>query len=127
MIVRALLFAALAVSPASADEVPSGQSVSLHEVLVDERGGTTWLRFRFLAPQIGADAGKIGFDVAGQDMLHLCDTLALTYIDDFELPGDRIVISLMDRVTDFAVADPDATQYFEAFRPVDGSCMWDEF
>lgn len=127
MIARALLLATLAVSPACASDVPSGQSVSLHEVLIDEREDATWLRFRFLAPQIGSGDGNIGYDVAGQDMLHLCDTLALTYIEDFELPGDRIVISLMDRVTEFAVADPDATQYFEAFRPVDGSCMWDEF
>ncbi|QUJ77059.1 hypothetical protein KDD17_03225 [Sulfitobacter albidus] len=112
---------------AQAEDVPSGQDVTLHEVLVDRQGEATWLRFRFLAPQIGREEGQVGFDVAGEDMLHLCDTLALPYMHEYTLTGDRIVISFMDRITEFSVPDPDATQFFEAFRPVDGACMWDEF
>ncbi|MEQ6247333.1 DUF6497 family protein [Sulfitobacter sp. HNIBRBA3233] len=124
---RIALLLAFVATPLWAADVPSGQSVTLHEVLVDEHPGTTYLRFRFLAPMIGASPDGVDYEVTGADMLFLCETLALPYISDFQLEGDRIIISMMDRVTEFAVPDPDATQVFEAFRPVDGTCMWDDF
>ncbi|WP_245604543.1 DUF6497 family protein [Sulfitobacter donghicola] len=117
----------LLASPLAAAEVPSGQEVVLHEVLVDAQETVTWLRFRFLTPQIAAGATQVSFDVAGQDMLHLCETVALPYIDEYTLSGDKVVISFMDRITEFGQPDPDAVQYFESFRPENGVCMWDEF
>ena len=99
----------------------------MHEVLVDGQDETTYLRFRYLTPQIAAGASKMSFDVAGKDMMHLCQTFALPYIDQYALKGDKIVISFMDRITEFGVPDPDATQYFESFRPENGVCMWDDF
>lgn len=125
--IRIVAIALVAASAAGAVEVPSGQEVTLHEVLVDMQGETTWLRFRFVAPQIGTEGGQVSFDEAGQDMRHLCDTLALPYIAEYNLDGDRIVISLMDRVTEFSVPDTEAIQFFESFRPVDNTCMWDQF
>lgn len=123
------VFAALLLlaTPLSAADVPSGQEVVLHEVLVDAQDTATYLRFRFLAPQIAAGDGQVTFDVAGQDMMHLCASVALPYMADYALAGDKIVISFMDRITEFGQADPDAVQYFEQFRPEDGVCMWDEF
>jgi hypothetical protein len=59
-------------------------------------------------------------------MQHLCDTTALPYMAEYDLTGDMIVISLSDRKTEFGVADPDATQFFEAYRPVDNLCIWEE-
>lgn len=94
---------------------------------MDAQDGATYLRFRFIAPLIATGDRQIPFDVAGDDMLHLCETLALPYITDYALEGDRIVISFMDRATEFGVPDPDAVQYFEAFRPANGICIWDEF
>jgi len=43
-----------------------------------------------------------------------------------EMP-DQIIIVLSDREVEFGVADPDATQYFEAYRPEDGACFWEGF
>ena len=34
-------------------QVPSGQKVELYEVLLDQVGDQDWVRFRFVAPQIG--------------------------------------------------------------------------
>jgi hypothetical protein len=116
----------LATSVAAVD-VPSGQQVTLHEVLVDAQEKVTWLRFRFLAPQIAVGAEQVSYEVAGQDMLHLCETVALPYIDEYRLSGDKVVISFMDQITEFGQSDPDVTQYFESFRPENGVCMWDEF
>ena len=117
----------LCASSLAASPVPSGQQATLHEVLVDAQDGTTYLRFRYVTPQIAEGANKIGFSVAGDDMKHLCQTFALPYIQEYALEGDKIVISFMDRITEFAVPDPDATQYFEQFRPENDVCMWDDF
>jgi hypothetical protein len=106
-------------------DVPSAQPVSLQEVLVDTVGSETWLRFRFVAPQIGSARDPIQFEEAAEDMAHLCAHMALPYIAQYSLEGDVIVISLASRETEFGQADPDTTQYFEAFRPVDNLCIWE--
>jgi len=115
---------------ALADEpvtVPSGQGVTLHEVLVDDNPGETWLRFRFVAPGIARNGGTISYDIASTDMDHLCDTVSVPYLAEFGLSPARIVVSLSDRKVPFGSTDPDATQYFEAYRPENGACIWEEF
>ena len=115
----------LGATPALAIDVPSGQPVELHEVLVDDLGDEVWLRFRFIAPEIAREGGSITYATAEPDFMHLCETLALPYIAEYALSGDVVVISLADRDTEFGQADPDATQFFEAFRPVDNTCIWE--
>ena len=116
---------ALLAGPAQAIDVPSGQPVELQEVLVDSMGAETWLRFRFIAPQIARDGGSITYEEAEPDMAWLCEALALPYIAEYALEGQIIVISLADRATEFGTADPEATQFFEAYRPVDDTCIWE--
>jgi hypothetical protein len=120
-----LSLALLAAAPAGALEVPSGQPVALQEVLVEELGEETWLRFRFIAPDISRAGADIGYEAAAGDMIHLCEMLALPYMAEYALKGDVIVVSLADRAVEFGVPDPEATQFFEAFRPVDNSCIWE--
>ncbi|MEW9921467.1 DUF6497 family protein [Marimonas sp. MJW-29] len=123
---KALLAATLiAASPALAIDVPSGQPVELQEVLIDTVGEATWLRFRFIAPDIARAGGAVDYETAAQDITHLCDSFALPYIADFDLAADGIVISLADRATEFGTADPDATQFFEAFRAEGDVCIWE--
>lgn len=107
---------------AAAYEVPSGQDVVLDQVLLDVVGAEDWVRFRFLAP----DMDPVSDDIA-QDMLHLCDTVALPYMSDHALTGDVIVVSLMDRPVPFGETDPEALQVFEAFRRDGDVCGWDAF
>ncbi len=111
--------------PAAAIDVPSGQPVELWEVLVDMVEAETWLRFRFLAPQIARDGGGISFAQAEDDLAFLCNDVALPYMRDYTLDGDVIVISLLDRTVDFGASDPDATQFIDVFRPENGSCIWE--
>lgn len=124
---HAIAALALIATPLAAADVPSGQQAVLHEVLVDAQEVVIYLRFRFLTPQIGVGEQQIDFEVAGVDMMHLCEAVALPYMVEHDLTGDKIVISFMDRITEFGQPDPDATQYFESFRPENGTCMWDEF
>ncbi len=125
--VLSLALAATVTSAAQAQDVPSGQAVTLDEVLVDSVGAEAWLRFRFMAPQIARDGGSVSFDAARDDFLHLCHAVALPYMREFDLDTDVIVISMMDRVVPFGTSDPDATQFFEAFRIADGACAWDSY
>ncbi|TDE41214.1 DUF6497 family protein [Antarcticimicrobium sediminis] len=104
--------------------VPSGQTVRLHEVLLDDTPGALWGRFRFIAPQIGH---AITPDDSAADMDHLCATVALPYLAQQGLSAARVVISLSDRVVPFGESAPDATQYFEAYRPEDDRCIWEGF
>lgn len=117
----------LAGGVAQAVEVPSGQVIDLAEVLVDQQASQTWLRFRFLAPQIAVGDAHLSYAQVAPDFQHLCDKLVLPYIAEHALTGDVIVISMADRDVPFGEADPEAIQYFEAFRLHEGACMWEEF
>lgn len=112
-------------TPALAIDVPSGQPLELQEVLVDDMGGETWVRFRFIAPEIARDTGSVGFDEAAPDMSFLCDGLAVPYLAEYDLTAQVVVISLADRETEFGTPDPEATQFFEAYRVSDNTCIWE--
>jgi len=105
--------------------VPSGQPVHLSDVLLDNNPGELWVRFRFIAPKIGSTVGRIGYDVASADMEHLCQTLAVAYVEKYELEPARVVISLSDRPIEFGRSSPDATQFFEAYRLEQSQCIWE--
>ncbi|WP_241525734.1 DUF6497 family protein [Pseudophaeobacter leonis] len=117
--------------------VPSGQRVLLSEVLLDESPGALWARFRFVAPEIrrsdaveaagGTDAAAMTFERSAPDMDHLCESLALEYLRQHDLAATMVVISLSDRPVTFGTQDPDATQFFEAYRPDGDSCIWEAF
>ncbi|MEO1107521.1 MAG: DUF6497 family protein [Pseudomonadota bacterium] len=105
--------------------VPSGQPVHLNNVLLDNNPGELWVRFRFIAPKIGATVGRIGYDVATKDMAHLCQTLAIAYVAQHELDPALVIISLADRPIEFGDSAPDATQFFEAYRLEPSGCIWE--
>lgn len=108
--------------------VPSGQSVTLIDVIRNEPGpeGLT-IRFRFLTPQIAKSGGDVDFDTASGDMLHLCQTYALPRVVSGTPLPSQIIISLSERAIPFGEADPDTTQFFEAFS-IDGeACIWEPF
>ncbi|WP_281173423.1 DUF6497 family protein [Leisingera methylohalidivorans] len=120
----------MSVAAAEPVAVPSGQPVTLAEVLLDEaagQAGETWARFRFLAPEIARGSGSVGYEAAAPDMDHLCETLALPYLAEQDLTAARVVISLSDRAVPFGAQDPAATQFFEAYRPDSAACIWEAF
>lgn len=123
------VFIALAV-PASAvtlPPLPSGQDVSLIEILEDTAPGALWLRLRFLAPEIARDSGHVAHSDAVEDMETLCAEMAVPYVAERGLSPEKIVISLSDRAVPFGQADAAATQFFELFRIENGLCIWEAF
>lgn len=128
---------ALAAAPAGALEVlpmpgaemsvPSGQPVTLEEVLLDEAPGAPWLRLRFLAPGIAPAGGAVDPEAAALDMDHLCREVAVPYVLHHGLAPERVVVSLADRILPFGVSDPETTQFFELYRIEDAACIWEAF
>ncbi|MEO0670306.1 MAG: DUF6497 family protein [Pseudomonadota bacterium] len=112
---------------ATAQDLPSGQTVTLDEVLIDQVGAEAWMRFRFLAPAIAGGEEGLGYAAVEGDFAVLCEDVARPYLAEFALEADVVVISLMDRTVPFGVADAEATQFFETFRVTDGACDWQEF
>lgn len=111
--------------PAWPFDVPSGQPLELQEVLVEEIAARTWVRFRFVAPDIARVSGKVDYSTAAADMLHLCDSMVLPYLEEHALEGDVIVVSMADRQTEFGAPEPDVTQFFEAFHVENARCIWE--
>lgn len=103
--------------------VPSGQSVELFEVLLDVVDAEDWVRFRFLASDIGAGTQAKAFEEVQLDFEHLCHAAALPYLEAYDLAADVVVIALSDREVPFGQPDPEATQYIEAFRVQGNACV----
>jgi len=103
-------------------DVPSGQPVSFLDIIRDEDSVSgAAIRIRFLAPQIARGIGMIPFAQAENDMQVLCQEHVLPLINSAgeALPG-QIIVVLLDRPVEHGVADPEATQFFEAYRADDG-------
>lgn len=107
--------------------VPSGQTVTLQDVIWNEPGpmGLTF-RFRFVAPEI-APGGRVDAEMASADMAALCQDFALPRIDPNGPQPAQVIISLSDRPVPFGEALPDVTQFFEAYRIENGTCIWEMF
>ena len=117
----------LAAAPATAQEtalapevpeVPSGQILTLHEIVREE----ATMRWRFLAPGVRA----LSIETVLEDMQAICDGFVVPRLE----PGEEsreIVVSLMDRIVPFGESDPEARQHFEAYRVQDGLCMWEVY
>lgn len=112
---------------AEAVSVPSGQHVEFFEVLWEVEGDESVYRFRYIAPDIARDSGKISFDQAEADIKHLCESSALPALAAQGRTADRIVVSLSDQEVEFGKAAPDVTQYFEVYAPEGTACVWESF
>ncbi len=107
-------------------EVPSRQLVTLQEAFYEEQqDGSLWLRLRFVAPRIGSGPGEYGFDVVEWDMAHLCEVLGIPLAA--EGGAELIVVSFANAPVGFGESNPDVAQFFEAYRPRDGECHWEEY
>ncbi|WVX49815.1 hypothetical protein ROLI_029100 [Roseobacter fucihabitans] len=106
-------------------DVPSGQPVELFDVLIDEVNAETWLRFRFLAPEIARDTGSISFVQAEPDLEYLCAKVALPYMMEFDLAPEIVAVMILDQPMGFGVSDPDVTQFVDLFRVSSGACVWE--
>jgi hypothetical protein len=123
----ALACALLAPLPAAAQQIvaPSGQTVTLFDVVLEPDTGIA--RFRFLAPEIGPDAGARSFDQIQADMPWLCTNVAVPALAANDWTVTQVIVSLSDREIPLGATDPDAVQFFEGFRIDAATCIWEPY
>lgn len=102
--------------------VPSGQPLSFLEFIAEDEAGI--VRFRFLAPEIGK--GYAYQDVM-QDFQVICDQQVMPVLDANGLVPRQIVLSMSAADIPFGEPAPEVLQFFELFRPENGTCIWEEF
>ena len=108
--------------------VPSGQAVTLHEVIVDQPApGAVIYRFRFLAPAITRDGGTMDFEASIADMQQLCDTYAVQHLTAPLPETVQVIIAFSDKILPFGETDPDTTQFFMPFAIENGVCVLEPF
>ena len=113
---------------AAAILLPSGQTVTLLETIWNAPGPQGLVtRFRFLAPEINPETGSVDFTAAADDIAWLCQNFALERVVQTGPLPSQVIVSLADRDLPFGETVPEATQYFEAFRIENGSCIWEVF
>lgn len=102
--------------------VPSGQPLSFLEFITENDGDV--VRFRFLTPDIGITYAYA--DVI-EDFQAVCDDQVMPVLDANTLNPNQIVLSMSAVDIPFGEDNPDVLQFFEVFRPENGSCIWEEF
>lgn len=108
--------------------VPSGQAVTLHEVIVDQPSAQTAVyRFRFLAPEIARNGGTMNFEASIGDMQQLCNSYAVAQIMPPMPAATQVIIAFSDMALPFGETNLDATQFFMAFGIVDGVCVLEPY
>ena len=121
---------AMATAPAATAEgeplaVPSGLAVQLHDLVRAQSDAPGLYRMRFVAPEIAADGTD--FDGVVADMDYLCAQVALPHLADSIPAPERIIITLMSTPTDFGLANPAVTQFFESYSIKNDLCIWEAF
>lgn len=104
--------------------VPSALELELQDVILEPDAERA--RFRFIAPALAGE-GAPGYDDVLDDFAYLCAVYALPALEANGWRATEIVISLADRAVVFGQANPEAVQYFEAFRIENDSCFWEGF
>ena len=113
-------------SAAAAQEIvaPSGQTVTLFDVVMEPEAGIA--RFRFLAPAISAEGG-LAFEDVLNDLPWLCETVARPALAANGFVPEQIIVTLADREVPFGQADAGATQFIEGYVIENDACVWSEF
>lgn len=116
------LLTCLAALPVAADGLPSGQAVTLYDLVIEADADLA--RFRFLMPALGQ-----GLDHAAvaADLPWLCQNVALPELDANGWSVGTVVISIGDREVPLGEMDAAAVQFFEVFAVADGTCILEVF
>lgn len=102
--------------------LPSGGRATFLDIVRGAEGavGET-ARFRFVDSALTAGEDR------SADMQALCEGYALERARKMDPAPRQIVITLADRPVPFGETDPEAVQFFEAYRIESDACIWEMF
>lgn len=124
----AVLGAVALATPASADlVVPSGQPLSVLDILWEDQAGQPTLVIRTLTPEIARGGAALSYDAVEADFDAVCAALGLPVRALAGSDASHIIVVMMDRPVSRGTPDPEATQYISEFRVEDGRCMLEFF
>ncbi|QQA41324.1 DUF6497 family protein [Pelagovum pacificum] len=125
--VVAALFLLTATEAAAVEiETPSGQTLTLYDVVLEPGGGMA--RFLFLAPGITMEEGAgVTYTEVQDDFPWLCEEVVLPSLAANEWDAGEAVISMADREVEFGSRDAEAVQFFEVFKIDGATCVWEGF
>ena len=126
-LVGLILALAIGAQPVWAEniQVPSGKAVVFHEMIWNQPGSGLTYRFRFISPEITSVGDDLNYAVLERDMAHLCQEFAVPRLAATGPVPSQIVISISSRASEFGQADPEVTQFFEAYSVSDNQCIWE--
>ncbi|MFY0681260.1 MAG: hypothetical protein JXR13_11850 [Thalassovita sp.] len=105
--------------------MPSGLPLTaLDPILESQPDGSSWARFRFVAPELAVDFDYLS---VADDFAHLCTKYALPQLGESVESISQIVISLSSQDLEFGATRPDVIQFFEAFSVNSDRCIWEAF
>lgn len=123
----ALILAAPALAEDGVVTAPSGQVVTLTDVLVEENpwSGEVQVVVRLVAPAIaGPDAVSTAIRA---DMDWACETWGLPAAAELTSPPDWIVVEMMEGPAQRGEPTPGLRRLFETYRPDGAICIWELF
>jgi hypothetical protein len=106
-------------------DVPSGLSMELYDVIIEE--DTQTARFRLEVPQIDVGGAALPYEAVADDIQYLCDQVLLPSLIENGWTTGQIVVSLASRQIPFGEVAPDVTQFFQPFSISGKTCMWEDF
>ncbi len=123
MIRLALLCLCASQAHAQSFTAPSGLSVEVAEVVLEDATG--FARFRFVAAALGAQ-GATAADTQF-DFQWICETFAVPALAAQGWTAEQIIVSISDRPLAFGTSDPEVTQYFAGFTTDGAACTEELF
>ncbi|MEQ8368052.1 MAG: DUF6497 family protein [Roseicyclus sp.] len=113
--------------PAEAQTAPSGQDITLHEVLYEEQpySGEMQVVVRLIAPAIAQES--LQASSLREDMDWACRTWGLAAAGTLSSPPDVVVVQLMETPFERGQAMPGTRQLIETYRLEGPLCIWDFF
>lgn len=106
---------------------PSGQIVTLQEVLTEQNpwSGETQIVVRLLAPMIADDS--LSDDLIRSDMEWACGVWGQSAASQPDRKVEWVVIEMMAATASRGTATPDIRRFYETYRLDGDLCIWELF
>lgn len=121
------LFALAPLSAMGEVMAPSGQPVTLHELMTEQNpwSGETQLVIRLIAPELAED--RLSEASIAADMDWACTTWGIAAADQQSDAIEWVVVEMMASLAPRGSTTPDIRRLYETYRLEGDACIWELF